>query len=678
MMQPLETTAPEYLGTATYSPDDNKLRLYPYARLSAEDYQRVKDAGFRWAPKQELFVAPAWTPGREDLLTELCGEIGDEDTSLTERAEVRAERMEDYSDKRRAEAERASSAVDSIAQGIPLGQPILVGHHSERHARRDAKKIEDGMRRAAKLWSTSQYWTDRAAGALHHAKYKELPGVRARRIKTLEAEKRKLDRYDEEHERGVQAWNMPGLTPKKALEYLNHRIGSFNMPRKEGDREDFSGRCDAYTALTNGYPTLYAPRTWEEVLELGRRIYAEGQPSRYARWHEHFANRLAYERAMLDEQGGNATNKYDLQPGGRVLCGSTWYTIIRVNKKDGEPVSVRVAASYRTIKNVGEILGYEEPTEEAAAAVKRVTTLPPLCNYPGEGFLHMTRAELDALKYRKWSDFPKIGHRKATETTGAHRVQQARTPGESFKYSGVFLTDQKRKDPPTPEQQADAPKVPGPDQTQQRPPRPTTSAYYPEGQEPAWKKAQMLKDALATGVQVVAADQLFPTPPDLAARMVAEADIWASHEVLEPSAGTGSIADAILAVGVRPVCCEINCKLCDVLSAKGYQVVAGDFLERFSELDPVDDVGTVTYEMVKWDRIVMNPPFENGKDIKHVQHAMKILVPGGRLVAIVAGGPRQAEALRPIASLWEPLPAGTFKSSGTNVNTVLMVYDKPE
>ena len=69
----------ELIGTATYSPEDNKLRLYPFARLDAATYARVKEAGFSWAPKQGLFVAPMWTPGRGDLLVELCGEIGDEE-----------------------------------------------------------------------------------------------------------------------------------------------------------------------------------------------------------------------------------------------------------------------------------------------------------------------------------------------------------------------------------------------------------------------------------------------------------------------------------------------------------------------------------------------------------------------------------------------------------------------
>ena len=55
-------------------------------------------------------------------------------------------------------------------------------------------KFEDGMRRAVKLWDTSTYWTDRAAGAIRNAKHKERSDVRARRIKGLEADQRKQER----------------------------------------------------------------------------------------------------------------------------------------------------------------------------------------------------------------------------------------------------------------------------------------------------------------------------------------------------------------------------------------------------------------------------------------------------------------------------------------------------
>ena len=169
---------------ATYDPADDKLRLRASSRLDAETYSRVKAAGFGWAPRQGLLFA-VWAPAREDLLAELAGDIGDEETSPADRAAQRAERFEGYQGNRAADAEQARKSVSAIADGIPLGQPILVGHHSERHARKDAEKIENGMRRAVKMWETSQYWRDRAAGAIRHAKQKELPAVRARRIKTL-------------------------------------------------------------------------------------------------------------------------------------------------------------------------------------------------------------------------------------------------------------------------------------------------------------------------------------------------------------------------------------------------------------------------------------------------------------------------------------------------------------
>ena len=64
---------------ATYSPEDNKLRLFPACRLGTEDFEKVKKLGFRWAPRQELFVAPGWSPAREDLLTDLVRAEADGD-----------------------------------------------------------------------------------------------------------------------------------------------------------------------------------------------------------------------------------------------------------------------------------------------------------------------------------------------------------------------------------------------------------------------------------------------------------------------------------------------------------------------------------------------------------------------------------------------------------------------
>ncbi len=334
--------------TATYSPEDNKLRLYSVARLSPELYARVKAAGFSFAPRQELFVAPMWTPGREDLLLELCGEIDDEDTSLVERAEERSERFSEYSEHRAADADRAQKAVAAIADNIPFGQPILVGHHSERRARRDAQKIENGMRRAIKMWDTANYWTDRAAGAIRNAKHKERPDVRARRIKGLEADKRKRERTTKEAEMWLKLWTDGANEQDQELQKKVARklagVCHMTLPRKEGDRQDFTGSPTAYDVLREEPSTLFAPRTLEEVFAAAQTSYPRGIAYQ-ARWIAHYENRLAYERAMLAEDGGTLADQNKPEKGGACRCWASprngWSYIQKVNR-----VTVSVLHNY--------------------------------------------------------------------------------------------------------------------------------------------------------------------------------------------------------------------------------------------------------------------------------------------------------------------------------------------
>lgn len=604
--------------TATYSPDDNKLRLSSVHRLDAETYTRVKAAGFAWAPKQGIFVAPMWTPEREDLLMDLCGDIGDEDTSLVERAEQRAERFEDYSERRASDAERAHEAVAAIADGIPMGQPILVGHHSERHARRDAEKIENGMRRAVKMWETSKYWQSRAAGAIRHAKYRELPAVRARRIKTLEAEQRKAIRSRDQAKMWLHLWTECANEKDGALQAaVALKIASacnLSMPRKEGDRPDFNQRPDVYTVLSNSYPNLYAPRTLAEVLDhaTSPNVYPP-LIARYERWITHYENRLGYERAMLEEAGASSLLDKKPRPKQLPLCNYR------------APEGIDIANIYRR----GETL-------------------------------HYTQVEMTQAEYAKiWTDY------KGTRVVdNSHRIRTA-----MIKHSlvCVFLTDSKVHERPAPIAAQERAIVPR-----------SVSTYT----APEPTKFDAMRDSLKAGVQVVSAPQLFPTPPELAARMVEEAKIQDGMEVLEPSAGTGAIVDAIrrqMASGVAGRCAiravEIDPKLAHRLAFNdclgGERVTPGDFLAQNGNLG-------------KFDRVLMNPPFADGADIDHVRHAYGFLKPCGRLVAIMCEGPffrsdRKSTEFRAwldsVGGTSEQLPSGTFKDSGTGVNTRLVVID---
>ena len=64
-----------------------------------------------------------------------------------ERRENRAARRREWAEKRAAKSEGAFKSASALADNIPLGQPILVGHHSEKRARRDQDRIHNGMRK---------------------------------------------------------------------------------------------------------------------------------------------------------------------------------------------------------------------------------------------------------------------------------------------------------------------------------------------------------------------------------------------------------------------------------------------------------------------------------------------------------------------------------------------------
>jgi len=365
--------------SASYSPEDNKLRLYPTSRLDAETYKRVKEAGYSWAAKQDCFVAPMWTPAREDLALELAGEIDDEDTSLVERAEARAERFEDYRDKRGQEADQARASVQHIMDGIPLGQPLLVGHSSYRHARKDKERIENGMRKAVHLWQTSEYWSQRAAGAIRHAKYKERPDVRARRIKGLEADLRKQEKHKKETETHMRAWGKVTGEDAEQDKKLARAIATYDHIRlPDGHAWGWS----IWSALEKGTCTPI------EARDYSLRVHEAYLPH-CQRWIDHLHNRLTYERAILAESGGTIADQTKPEKGGAVRCwvsryNGEWLHIKKVNK-----VSVTVEDNWNNGgKNFTRVIPFDDlkgVMTKAQVDAKREAGL--LCdNATGTGF----------------------------------------------------------------------------------------------------------------------------------------------------------------------------------------------------------------------------------------------------------------------------------------------------
>jgi DNA repair exonuclease SbcCD ATPase subunit len=84
-----------------------------------------------------------------------------------DRREAKAKNLRDWADKREQKAEQARARVHAIADNIPLGQPILVGHHSEAHARRDCERIQNGMRATVENSNKAAEFVSRADNIEH-------------------------------------------------------------------------------------------------------------------------------------------------------------------------------------------------------------------------------------------------------------------------------------------------------------------------------------------------------------------------------------------------------------------------------------------------------------------------------------------------------------------------------
>lgn len=159
----------------------------------------------------------------------------------------------------------------------------------------------------------------------------------------------------------------------------------------------------------------------------------------------------------------------------------------------------------------------------------------------------------------------------------------------------------------------------------------------------------------------------FPTPKIIVNQMLELADIKEGMSVLEPSAGQGHIIGEIKTKCNLTIIENLQQNI-DVLKKKGYEVIEQDFL-------------TFTG---KFDRIIMNPPFERQQDIDHVLHAFELLKTDGVLVSIMASGAlfRENKKTKQFRELLEThgnhieLEEKSFKESGTCVNTIMVILEK--
>lgn len=159
------------------------------------------------------------------------------------------------------------------------------------------------------------------------------------------------------------------------------------------------------------------------------------------------------------------------------------------------------------------------------------------------------------------------------------------------------------------------------------------------------------------------AHQFYPTPERIAELCAELAQIGEQHLVLEPSAGQGDLAAWL--PKDRTTCVELSPLHCAILRARGFNTVEADFLSWAEVLFPAQ----------MFDRVVMNPPFADGRARAHVEAAAGLLRPGGRLVAVLPASMKDKPLLGAgFAHEWTAPMKGEF--AGTSVSVTVLVASR--
>ena len=180
-------------------------------------------------------------------------------------------------------------------------------------------------------------------------------------------------------------------------------------------------------------------------------------------------------------------------------------------------------------------------------------------------------------------------------------------------------------------------------------------------------------------------DAFFPTPVKVVDKMIRTANLKPDSIMLESSAGTGRILDEakkVINSVDNFVVIEMNSERQRILRDKGYKV---DFNGTFE--DSLKDSETLK-KIKNCDKVVINPPFKNDSDVKHLLISYMFCADNADVVSILQENSlyydRQIHRVfKEFLSLigkdaYEvvSLPAGSFKDELTTVDTVIFHIKK--
>lgn len=175
------------------------------------------------------------------------------------------------------------------------------------------------------------------------------------------------------------------------------------------------------------------------------------------------------------------------------------------------------------------------------------------------------------------------------------------------------------------------------------------------------------KRELELKAKYIGINEYYPTPYKVC-EFIAETVALPYHpqddfKILEPSAGTGSLAENLLHIfglwsKTMFEVCELNSDFQEHLKWKGFNVISDDCMKL--------------NEFKKYDLLIMNPPFEHVKE--HLEHCIKLLKPNKPFVCIAPKNfpTKEVDFIEKYEIGVIQIEDNSFKSSCTNVSTVIL------
>ncbi|WP_172412267.1 DUF4942 domain-containing protein [Providencia rettgeri] len=157
--------------------------------------------------------------------------------------------------------------------------------------------------------------------------------------------------------------------------------------------------------------------------------------------------------------------------------------------------------------------------------------------------------------------------------------------------------------------------------------------------------------------------QFYPTTGDLQKAAMDECDPSEGDTLLEPSIGFGALLRN-LPEGVKVTGVKTN-HVAAICSRLRWDTHQQDFLT------------TTVKQLGQYDRVLMNPPYSDGRWKHHLQHARQFVKPGGRIVAVLPGSATEESVQSLMNDDCSVHQCGQYENAfdKTSVNVKLFVID---